>query len=79
MELGVKAFYFDKGSCYTTNVSSNFAIIDMKKALLFAMSALASTAFATIVPYGEAPEQTGDLLLPDGGVRPWTPKLLLLH
>ena len=51
----------------------------MKKALLFGMTALASTAFATIVPYGEAPEQTGDLLLPDGGVRPWTPKLLLLH
>ena len=51
----------------------------MIKALLFAMSALASTAFATVVPYGEAPEQTGDLLLPEGGVRPWTPKLLLLH
>ena len=38
-------------------------------------------AFATCaaVPYGTAPQQTGDLLLPPGEITAATPKILLIH
>ena len=44
--------------------------------LLPAMAALAAHA---AIPYGEAPEQTGDLVLPTGEITAETPKLLLIH
>ena len=38
-------------------------------------------AFASraAVPYGAAPQQTGDLLLPSGEITAATPKILLIH
>ena len=38
-------------------------------------------AFAThaAVPYGAAPQQTGDLVLPPGEITAATPKILLIH
>ncbi|MBP5234192.1 MAG: alpha/beta hydrolase, partial [Planctomycetes bacterium] len=42
-------------------------------------ASLGHPAAPVAVPYGEAPEQTGDLFLPAGEVDATTPKLLLIH
>lgn len=47
---------------------------------LVTMASLATAlAASAAVPYGDAPEQTGDLILPDGAITATTPKLLLIH
>ena len=49
-----------------------------KSTLAFAALAAVCASAGTVVPYGAAPQQRGDLYLPDT-VSAETPKLLLVH
>lgn len=49
------------------------------KLINFALLLFLAFASRAAVPYGTAPQQTGDLLLPTGEITAATPKILLIH
>ena len=69
---------FDEGEVAPTAKPRRGSLLYKKTILVLAAAAAVSAAAKTVVPYGAAPQQCGDLHLP-GEVSARTPKLLLIH